>query len=197
MMERLAARRMRDMGDNSDENDSNEDEDDSDGDEDDSDSDEDDSYGDEDDSDEDDSYGDEDDSDEDGDEDNHHENDNYEDDEEVGFFSISHSFHRKYLSSFSWDYVHLPTRSVRRMHTTFHLAHFHLQFVAHSSSSQVMTEEQKAEEVKRMFSIFAARMFEQRVLQALREKDSQLQLLREVEDEDKKWFIARVSGGSC
>jgi hypothetical protein len=53
---------------------------------------------------------------------------------------------------------------------------------------QVMTEEQKMEEGKRMFSIFAARMFEQRVLQAYREKvaqERQLQLLRELEDEDK------------
>ena len=44
------------------------------------------------------------------------------------------------------------------------------------------------EEGKRMFSIFAARMFEQRVLQAYREKvaqERQLQLLRELEDEDK------------
>ncbi|KAF8591734.1 hypothetical protein K439DRAFT_787537 [Ramaria rubella] len=53
---------------------------------------------------------------------------------------------------------------------------------------EVMTEEQKMEEGKRMFSIFAARMFEQRVLQAYREKvaqERQLQLLRELEDEDK------------
>ena len=51
-----------------------------------------------------------------------------------------------------------------------------------------MTEEQKMEEGKKMFSIFAARMFEQRVLQAYREKvaqERQLQLLRELEDEDK------------
>ena len=55
-------------------------------------------------------------------------------------------------------------------------------------SLQVLTEEQKMEEGKRMFSIFAARMFEQRVLQAYREKvaqERQLQLLRELEDEDK------------
>lgn len=54
--------------------------------------------------------------------------------------------------------------------------------------TKVMTEEQKMEEGKRMFSIFAARMFEQRVLQAYREKvaqERQLQLLRELEDEDK------------
>jgi hypothetical protein len=39
-----------------------------------------------------------------------------------------------------------------------------------------------------MFSIFAARMFEQRVLTAYRERvaqERQLQLLRELEDEDK------------
>ena len=51
-----------------------------------------------------------------------------------------------------------------------------------------MTEQQKMEEGKKMFSIFAARMFEQRVLQAYREKvaqERQLQLLREIEDEDK------------
>jgi hypothetical protein len=51
-----------------------------------------------------------------------------------------------------------------------------------------MSEEQKMEEGKRMFSIFAARMFEQRVLQAYREKvaqERQLQLLRELDDEDK------------
>ena len=51
-----------------------------------------------------------------------------------------------------------------------------------------MTEEQKMEEGKRMFSIFAARMFEQRVLQAYREKvaqERQLQLLRELDEEDK------------
>ena len=44
------------------------------------------------------------------------------------------------------------------------------------------------EEGKKMFSIFAARMFEQRVLQAYREKvaqERQQQLLRELEDEDK------------
>lgn len=36
-----------------------------------------------------------------------------------------------------------------------------------------MSEEQKTEEGKKMFSIFAARMFEQRVLQAYREKVAQ------------------------
>ncbi len=51
-----------------------------------------------------------------------------------------------------------------------------------------MTEEQRIEEGKRMFSIFAARMFEQRVLQAYREKraqDRQMELLRELEEESK------------
>ena len=53
---------------------------------------------------------------------------------------------------------------------------------------RVMTEEQKMQEGKRMFSIFAARMFEQRVLQAYRERvaqERQLQLLRELEDEER------------
>ncbi|KAJ3928361.1 MAG: hypothetical protein NXY57DRAFT_527870 [Lentinula lateritia] len=73
---------------------------------------------------------------------------------------------------------------------------------------EVMTEEQKMEEGKRMFSIFAARMFEQRVFTAYREKvlssssylqfhpdilwlvlqvaqELRLQFLRELEDEDK------------
>jgi hypothetical protein len=52
-----------------------------------------------------------------------------------------------------------------------------------------MSEHQKMEEGKKMFSIFAARMFEQRVLQAYREKvaqERQMQLLRELEDEDKQ-----------
>lgn len=53
---------------------------------------------------------------------------------------------------------------------------------------EVMTEEQKMEEGKRMFSMFAARMFEQRVLQAYREKvaqERQHQLLLELEAEDQ------------
>jgi hypothetical protein len=41
-----------------------------------------------------------------------------------------------------------------------------------------MTEEQKMEEGKRMFSIFAARMFEQRVLQAYRERVAQVWFIR-------------------
>lgn len=50
-----------------------------------------------------------------------------------------------------------------------------------------MTEKERAEEGKRMFQIFAARMFEQRVLQAYREgvaKQREEQLLRELEEEE-------------
>ncbi|KAF1842136.1 uncharacterized protein K460DRAFT_345734 [Cucurbitaria berberidis CBS 394.84] len=50
-----------------------------------------------------------------------------------------------------------------------------------------MTEEQRMEEGRRMFQIFAARMFEQRVLQAYREKvaaERQKRLLEELEEED-------------
>jgi hypothetical protein len=52
-----------------------------------------------------------------------------------------------------------------------------------------MSQEQRIDEGKKMFSIFAARMFEQRVLTAYREKvaqERQLQLLRELEDEDAR-----------
>ncbi|KAJ4305106.1 Stress response protein nst1 [Kalmusia sp. IMI 367209] len=52
-----------------------------------------------------------------------------------------------------------------------------------------MTEEQRMEEGRRMFQIFAARMFEQRVLQAYREKvaaERQQQLLQELAEEDDK-----------
>ncbi|KAG8906511.1 vacuolar membrane-associated protein iml1 [Tulasnella sp. 403] len=51
-----------------------------------------------------------------------------------------------------------------------------------------MSEEQKMEEGRRMFSIFAARMFEQRVLNAYRERvaqDRQKQLLKELEEESR------------
>lgn len=51
-----------------------------------------------------------------------------------------------------------------------------------------MTEEQRMEEGRRMFQIFAARMFEQRVLTAYREKvalERQSKLLEELEEEDK------------
>lgn len=49
-----------------------------------------------------------------------------------------------------------------------------------------MTEDQRMEEGRRMFQIFAARMFEQRVLTAYKEKmaeEKQAQLLRELEEE--------------
>lgn len=52
-----------------------------------------------------------------------------------------------------------------------------------------MTEEQRMEEGRRMFQIFAARMFEQRVLQAYREKvaaERQARLLEELEEEDQR-----------
>ncbi|KAI8666042.1 Stress response protein NST1 [Fusarium keratoplasticum] len=51
-----------------------------------------------------------------------------------------------------------------------------------------MTEEQRMEEGRRMFQIFAARMFEQRVLSAYKEKvakERQQKLLEELEDENR------------
>ena len=51
-----------------------------------------------------------------------------------------------------------------------------------------MTKNQKVEEGKKAFSIFAARMFERRVLHAHREQvaqERQLELLQELEDEGK------------
>jgi len=52
-----------------------------------------------------------------------------------------------------------------------------------------MTEEQRMEEGRRMFQIFAARMFEQRVLTAYREKvarERQRRLLEELEEEERR-----------
>ncbi|KAI6779333.1 stress response protein nst1-like protein [Emericellopsis cladophorae] len=52
-----------------------------------------------------------------------------------------------------------------------------------------MTEEQRMEEGRRMFQIFAARMFEQRVLSAYKEKvakERQAKLLEELEEENRK-----------
>lgn len=52
-----------------------------------------------------------------------------------------------------------------------------------------MTEEQRMEEGRRMFQIFAARMFEQRVLSAYKEKvakERQAQLIEELEEENRK-----------
>ncbi|ODH53438.1 hypothetical protein GX48_00268 [Paracoccidioides brasiliensis] len=51
-----------------------------------------------------------------------------------------------------------------------------------------MTEEQRMEEGRRMFQIFAARMFEQRVLTAYREKvahERQMKLIEELEEENR------------
>lgn len=51
-----------------------------------------------------------------------------------------------------------------------------------------MSEEQRMEEGRRMFQIFAARMFEQRVLAAYREKVSQerqRKLLEELDEENR------------
>ncbi|WVR04309.1 hypothetical protein IAU60_001309 [Kwoniella sp. DSM 27419] len=55
------------------------------------------------------------------------------------------------------------------------------------SKDEPLTEAERMEEGKRMFQIFAARMFEQRVLQAYRErvaKQREEQLLRELEEEE-------------
>lgn len=57
------------------------------------------------------------------------------------------------------------------------------------TEQDTMTEEQRMEEGRRMFQIFAARMFEQRVLQAYREKvaaERQQRLLEELAEEDDK-----------
>jgi hypothetical protein len=61
-----------------------------------------------------------------------------------------------------------------------------LSMVLSNLQQDSMTEEQRMEEGRRMFQIFAARMFEQRVLQAYREKVSkerQQKLLEELEEE--------------
>lgn len=52
-----------------------------------------------------------------------------------------------------------------------------------------MTEEQRMEEGRRMFQMFAAKMFEQRVLQAYREKvaqERQQTLLNELAEEERQ-----------
>lgn len=64
------------------------------------------------------------------------------------------------------------------------------------SQQDAMTEEQRMEEGRRMFQIFAARMFEQRVLQAYKEKvaaERQARLLEELaeEDDEKKQLEAK------
>ncbi|EPX70764.1 uncharacterized protein SOCG_04193 [Schizosaccharomyces octosporus yFS286] len=53
----------------------------------------------------------------------------------------------------------------------------------------LMTDEQRMEEGRRMFQIFAARLFEQRVLQAYRERvaqQRQAKLLEEIEEENRR-----------
>jgi hypothetical protein len=57
-----------------------------------------------------------------------------------------------------------------------------------------MTKEQRMEEGRRMFQIFAAKMFEQRVLAAYKEKASkerQAKLLEELEEEARLDAIRR------
>lgn len=58
-----------------------------------------------------------------------------------------------------------------------------------------MTEEQRMEEGRRMFQIFAARMFEQRVLQAYREKvaaERQQLLLQELEEDEAEQLALKA-----
>ncbi|EEB05410.1 fungal protein [Schizosaccharomyces japonicus yFS275] len=55
--------------------------------------------------------------------------------------------------------------------------------------ADMMTEEQRMEEGRRMFQIFAARLFEQRVFQAYREKvarERQAKLLEELDEENRR-----------
>ncbi|KAI0125462.1 hypothetical protein BJ170DRAFT_596718 [Xylariales sp. AK1849] len=59
----------------------------------------------------------------------------------------------------------------------------------YDEEEDTMTEEQRMEEGRRMFQIFAARMFEQRVLTAYKEKvakERQQKLLEELEDESRQ-----------
>ncbi|KAI8912248.1 hypothetical protein DFJ77DRAFT_467472 [Powellomyces hirtus] len=59
-----------------------------------------------------------------------------------------------------------------------------------------MTEEQRMEEGRRMFQIFAAKMFEQRVLQAYREKvaqERQMHLLAELEKEKELQLLRELT----
>lgn len=60
--------------------------------------------------------------------------------------------------------------------------------VTTNAVQDAMTEEQRMEEGRRMFQIFAARMFEQRVLHAYREKvamERQQRLIEELEEDDR------------
>ncbi|KAJ9148954.1 Stress response protein NST1 [Pleurostoma richardsiae] len=59
----------------------------------------------------------------------------------------------------------------------------------YDEEEDTMTEEQRMEEGRRMFQIFAARMFEQRVLTAYREKvakERQAKLFEEIDEESRK-----------
>lgn len=61
-------------------------------------------------------------------------------------------------------------------------------FTSNTLLKDTRTEEQRMEEGRRMFQIFAARMFEQRVLAAYREKvaqERQQRLLEELEEEER------------
>ncbi|KAK3390591.1 salt tolerance down-regulator-domain-containing protein [Podospora didyma] len=63
------------------------------------------------------------------------------------------------------------------------------EYDSQEEEQDTMTEEQRMEEGRRMFQIFAARMFEQRVLTAYREKvakERQAKLLEEIEDENRQ-----------
>ena len=66
--------------------------------------------------------------------------------------------------------------------------HVQISYMLISFVKDTMTEEQRMEEGRRMFQIFAARMFEQRVLTAYREKvarERQQKLLEELEEESR------------
>ncbi len=57
------------------------------------------------------------------------------------------------------------------------------------SFQPILTEAERMEEGRRMFQIFAARMFEQRVLEAYRQKsadEKRQQFLRELEEEENE-----------
>ncbi|KAF2208105.1 hypothetical protein CERZMDRAFT_50035, partial [Cercospora zeae-maydis SCOH1-5] len=57
-----------------------------------------------------------------------------------------------------------------------------------NAEQEELTEEQRMQEGRRMFQIFAARMFEQRVLTAYKEKvaaERQQKLLDELEEDEK------------
>ncbi|RKO89891.1 hypothetical protein BDK51DRAFT_8538, partial [Blyttiomyces helicus] len=59
-----------------------------------------------------------------------------------------------------------------------------------------MTEDQRMEEGRRMFQIFAAKMFEQRVLTAYREKvaqERQQQLLNELAEETRQEELKAIT----